>query len=367
MDGGHGHSGGGGGAHSHGGSGASIGSPIPIFIPVVVLGLSIEGILHLGQFAYGTIYHVHVAKVAGDWGSLFLNIGLALVLTVVAALAFVWAVFARQPGALVVTLVATTLAAIFGLVLAPHFAGKVVPPARAEALIVLRRSALNGPLVFSDRFSGNAHHWPTGSSDNTLVAISGGELHLTVATPHRVQWASPASVGAFAGLGSGRPVPLANVLVDVDTRHLSGGAGWNGVTCRLKMDLNGHTARYYLAEIADHGPSSGLEIMIEKWTGRNWVVLQPWQQSTAIKPGRRNHIRVACLKENRSAAAIVMWINGHRLGQAIDRRPFVLAPAPYTDGGIGLAVETGDDTTPSQVVFDNLNVRRIDRTPGRAT
>jgi hypothetical protein len=132
------------------------------------------------------------------------------------------------------------------------------------------------------------------------------------------------------------------------------------------MDLSGHTARYYVAEITHHGPSSSWGFKIEKWTGHDWVVLQPLQLSAAIKPDSRNHIRVACLKESRNAAAIVMWVNGHHLGQAIDRRAFIFAPAPYTEDGIGLLVGTGDNVL-SQIVFDNLTVRRVDWTPGRST
>jgi hypothetical protein len=137
IGGGHSHGGGSGGDHSHGGDGSGF-NPLIIIVYVIfafaLIG-AVTGTGRLGQFAYAETHHGHAPRNAGSWGSLYLNIGLALIFATVALSCFVIAALRRKAGML--TIIGTILAIsalIFGLVLAPHFAMKASASAeRAHA------------------------------------------------------------------------------------------------------------------------------------------------------------------------------------------------------------------------------------------
>jgi hypothetical protein len=112
-------------ASHEGGYADSIGAVIAIFVFAAAVVLGLTGAVSLGQHAYEGTHHVHVAKVAGDWGSLFFNIGSALILVGLGILLCVVAAIVRRTGWLIAGLFAMVLAVILGLVLAPHFEAKV--------------------------------------------------------------------------------------------------------------------------------------------------------------------------------------------------------------------------------------------------
>jgi hypothetical protein len=81
FDGGHSHGGGGGGSHSHGSGGSGVGPETLIACAAIsaVVVFGIEAVGWLGQHLYEATHPVHIVLVAGDWGSLYLNIGFAVV------------------------------------------------------------------------------------------------------------------------------------------------------------------------------------------------------------------------------------------------------------------------------------------------
>lgn len=111
-----------------GSSGVSWGDPatlIGAFFTGLAIVFALQGVGWVGQHVYEATHNVHIAKVAGDWGSLFFNIGLAVILTPLGILLLVGAAIARKLSVLAVGVVAIVLAAVCGLVLAPHFEAKV--------------------------------------------------------------------------------------------------------------------------------------------------------------------------------------------------------------------------------------------------
>ena len=180
MSGSHSHSGGGGGSHSHGG-GSGVG-PETLVVSVVisaVVVLGVEAIGWLGQHIYEATHPVHIVYVAGDWGSLYLNIGLSAVLGAVGILLLIATAISRKVGLLVVAGISLASAGACGLLLAPHFEAKVIerspadpsrlrPPAAVRQMVPRRVSlrcvdgCRNGRV--SDHYSVllQVHHMPIG-------------------------------------------------------------------------------------------------------------------------------------------------------------------------------------------------------------
>jgi hypothetical protein len=98
---------------------------IGAFVLAAIIVYGLAGAAGLGQHVYEETHHVHISRVSGDWGSLFLNIGLAVVSVGSALLFFLIAVLTRRSHWAIMGLLAIVCAFIFGAVLAPHFAGKV--------------------------------------------------------------------------------------------------------------------------------------------------------------------------------------------------------------------------------------------------
>lgn len=143
MSGSHSHSGGSGGAHSHGGGGD--GGPGELIaglvggVILVVLVVAMKGVIGLGQFAYDTTtHHPHIAKVSGDWGSLFIDIGLSLIFLGIGVLLLIMAAISRKRTTAGLAVAVLALAGFLGLILAPKFSAKVarLPPSAPIAVSI---------------------------------------------------------------------------------------------------------------------------------------------------------------------------------------------------------------------------------------
>lgn len=132
MSGGHSHGGGSSGAHSHdGGSGGT--NPliaVPIFILAAAFVYGMLGTANLGKYVYNYIHNGSGHAMSGSWGSMYLNIGWAVVWAAVALLIFLGlaAIPPMRKNAHIVVwmgLAAAAAALFLAGVTAPYFGNKV--------------------------------------------------------------------------------------------------------------------------------------------------------------------------------------------------------------------------------------------------
>jgi hypothetical protein len=176
SDGGHSHGGGGGGSHSHGGSsvaapGGLIGGAV--FATALVLG--IEAVGWVGQHVYEATHPVHIVLVAGDWGSLFINVGLAVLLGAFGALLLIGGAIGRSLVLLLVGCVSLAVAGLCGLVLAPHFEAKVIErsptdPSKLRPPAAIRRMV---PARVTLRCMDHCQHGRVEAASSVSLRVSG--------------------------------------------------------------------------------------------------------------------------------------------------------------------------------------------------
>lgn len=124
--GGHSHGGGSSGAHGHGdgASGDPVGGLILCIIAFAIVGIVTEAV-HLGQFAYEKAHEGRAPYAAGSWGSMYFDIGFALIFGVAALACFTIAAFRNNSAPFLITgVVLALLAVVLGLGFAPHFDAK---------------------------------------------------------------------------------------------------------------------------------------------------------------------------------------------------------------------------------------------------
>ena len=182
-----------------------------------------------------------------------------------------------------------------------------------------------GDLLYQDDFRDPGSGWDTWSEGTTAGKYVDGEYRLAVYREDYMAWSYPADDQEFK-----------DVAIEVDARQVEGSLDSTfGLIVRHQIDEE----RYYWFQISGDGYYS-----VEKKGDDEWILLQAWEASDAIKQGldATNQIRVVCYGDRFS-----FYVNDTRLTELTDDT--------LRAGVVGLAA--GAYAEPPVVVdFDNLRV-----------
>lgn len=183
-------------------------------------------------------------------------------------------------------------------------------------------------LLYQDDFRDPAGGWEAWDDGGTSGKYFDGGYRLAVRLENYMAWSHPADIKEFK-----------DFAIEVDARQVEGSLDSTfGPIVRVQDEDD----RYYWFEISGDGYYS-----VELKEEGQWVLLQEWQASSAIKQGldATNRIRVICYGDRFS-----FYVNGTHLTDVTDDT--------LRAGIIGLA--TGAYTEPPVVVdFDNLSVYEL--------
>jgi hypothetical protein len=186
-----------------------------------------------------------------------------------------------------------------------------------------------GDLLYEDDFRDPGSGWDTWSEDATSGKYVDGEYRLAVYQEDYMAWSYPADDEEFADLA-----------IEVEARQVEGSLDSTfGLLVRHQVDEE----RYYWFQISGDGYYS-----VEEMRDGEWILLQEWEPSDAIKQGLEstNRLRVVCYGDRFS-----FYVNETHLTDLVDDA--------LRSGAIGLAA--GAYAEPPVVVhFDNLSVYALE-------
>ena len=186
-----------------------------------------------------------------------------------------------------------------------------------------------GDLLYEDDFRDPGSGWDTWSEDATAGKYVDGEYRLAVYAEDYMAWSYPADDEEFA-----------DFAIEADARQVEGSLDSTfGLLVRHQVDEE----RYYWFQISGDGFYS----VEQKWDNE-WILLQEWEPSDAIKQGLEatNRLRVVCYRDR-----FIFYVNDTHLIDLVDDT--------LRSGAIGLAA--GAYAEPPVVVhFDNLSVYALE-------
>ncbi len=186
-----------------------------------------------------------------------------------------------------------------------------------------------GELLYHEDFRDPASGWETWDSVITSVKYVDGELRLAVVRGDYMAWSHAPEDRQFR-----------DFAVEVDVRQVEGNLNSTfGPIVRYDLDRE----RYYWFQIRGDG-----YYWVEENREGEWIVLQEWEASDAIKKGldATNHIRVVCDGDRFS-----FYVNDTLVTELTD--------GTLRAGTVGLAAGTGAEP-PVVVLFDNLSVYALE-------
>jgi hypothetical protein len=184
-------------------------------------------------------------------------------------------------------------------------------------------------LLYQDDFRDPASGWDTWEDGGTSGKYIDGEYRLAVHLKDYMVWSYPEDSREFR-----------DFAIEVDARQVDGSLDSTfGLIVRHQSDEE----RYYWFQISGGGYYS----VEKKWDGE-WILLQEWESSDAIKQGldATNHIEVLCYGDR-----FRFSVNDTLLTELTDDT--------LSAGNIGLAAGAYDEP-PVVVLFDNLSVYALD-------
>jgi len=186
-----------------------------------------------------------------------------------------------------------------------------------------------GDLLYEDDFRDPGSGWDTWSEVATSGKYVDGEYRLAVYSEDYMAWSYSADDQEFK-----------DVAIEVDARQVEGSLDSTfGLIVRHQIDEE----RYYWFQISGDGYYS-----VEKKGDDEWILLQAWEASDAIRQGLDaiNRIRVVCYGDRFS-----FYVNNTHLTDLTD--------GTLRAGAVGLAA--GAYAEPPVVVhFDNLGVYALE-------
>ena len=186
-----------------------------------------------------------------------------------------------------------------------------------------------GKLLYHEDFRDPGSGWDTWSDGSTAGKYVDGTYRLAVTCEDYMAWSYPADDEVFK-----------DVAIEVDARQIEGSLDSTfGLIVRHQVDEE----QYYWFQISGDGYYS----VEKKWAGE-WVLLQAWEASGAIKQGldATNQIRVVCYRDRFS-----FYVNDTHLTDLTDDS--------IRAGAAGLAA--GAYAQPPVVVdFDDLRVYALE-------
>ena len=186
-----------------------------------------------------------------------------------------------------------------------------------------------GELLYQEDFRDPGSGWDTWSDEFTAGKYVDGAYRLTVTRDDYMAWSYPVDGAKFK-----------DVAIEVDASQVEGSLDSTfGLIVRHQDDAE----NYYWFQISGDGYYS-----VEKKRQGEWILLQPWEPSNAIKQGLGavNQIRVVCYRDR-----FGFYVNETHLTELTDDA--------MRSGTAGLAA--GAYAEPPVVVdFDNLRVYALE-------
>lgn len=183
-------------------------------------------------------------------------------------------------------------------------------------------------LLYHDDFRDPASGWDVWDDGATSGKYTDGEYRLAVHLKDYMVWSYPADR------------EFKDFAIEVDARQVDGPLDSTfGLIVRHQSDEE----RYYWFQIS----AGGYYSVEKKWDG-DWILLQEWEASDAIKQGldSTNHIEVICYGDR-----FRFSVNDTLLTELTDDA--------LRAGSVGLAAGAYDEP-PVVVLFDNLSVYALD-------
>lgn len=200
----------------------------------------------------------------------------------------------------------------------------------ALALATLACAVPNLPVgdgaLFKDDFSSDGGGWGLGSTDNSAVAITGGEMVINVKRDRYLVW-SPAN-----------QKDLENVHIEATVKNTGGGVSTGfGVVCNISV-----TDQFYYFVITSKGQYAIAKTAVAKDDVYLTNNDQLASSSDIPKDAAAYHVGADC-----GNGALTLYVNGKKIDSVQD--------STYTKGDIGLFALTSDDPT-AEIHFDDVIV-----------
>lgn len=181
------------------------------------------------------------------------------------------------------------------------------------------------PLPCADDFSNPTGGWKTVDDPTLRIRYQDGALHFTIDELDQIAW-------SIAGKR------FENFTLDVDAAQVAGPSDNNyGVLIRYVDEKN-----FYRLDISGDG-----YFAINKYQAGQWIKLQDWTASAAIRRGAAaNHLQVIA-----QGNQFTLAVNGETMTTFSD--------ADFKQGDIGLTAGTLFDDAGVHIAFDNFTVSEI--------
>lgn len=186
--------------------------------------------------------------------------------------------------------------------------------------------------LYRDDFSSTDSGWGTGTDTDSSVEYSSDGLQFLVITPNYYTWSNP-------GVGE----DFENVHIEVAVRNSSTDPDATfGIVCDQQVTGDSH---YYLAIT-----QSGYYAIVKAAIAQDDVILTnngEWTASDLIPSnGSTYQLGADC-----GNGTLTLYVNGQQIASVSD--------STYTTGEVGLLAWSGEDTSGTNVVFDDFVVTSL--------
>ena len=213
-------------------------------------------------------------------------------------------------------------------------AGGPIATSTQRAVLSLKLTASQWPMIMSDTFPDNSLKWPVGAEDSDLSKadweVKNGKY-----------WVQATAKQGFVYWSHPEGDDVADFYLSVDAQQISGTeTAEYGVIFRKTTDDD-----YYLFEISNTG-----EYALFLLSQGNWSTLMDWSESAAILPGEVNQIVVVGLGNS-----FLFFVNDEFVTETEDNT--------LSSGLTGVAIGLSNEGDQVEVEFDNFVLRSTSPTP----
>jgi hypothetical protein len=131
----------------------------------------------------------------------------------------------------------------------------------------------------------------------------------------------------------------------------------HGIFCRADQSLQNGNYAFIIWDLRDSNPYVSIGKYFDQAPWYRELVTEP---IPAVDVKAVNRLQAVCTSnEGQQAVRLGFWVNGEKVAETTDTKPWPWSANPFQTGTVGLLVAFGPEATAVEAEFDNFAVTEL--------